>query len=152
VRIKNTRAFKAFKSLFVVKKMANTLDLFNAKLLEFASELSAAFPDQSDLQTLKSGVALAVSLAPDRPQRMFQQYVVDPFESPILKRDEQFFLASDIAGGESEDAVGIIQRVQSVWKNMSPEDKNNVWKFFHVLTALSNKISANRSVARAKAV
>lgn len=123
-----------------------TLDLFNAKLLEFASELSAAFPRQPDLHTLKSGVALAVSLAPDRPQRMFQKYVVDPFEAPILRRDEQFFLGSSFTSGEGDEATNIIQRVQSVWKSMSPDDKNNVWKFFHVLTALSNKISANRNV------
>lgn len=113
------------------------MDTFNAKMLEFVSDLANAFPTMPDFVTLKSALLFAINFSPDQPTILFQKFVVEPYFSQIQDRDERFFLENHFTAGPSD----IIERVRSVWHLMSKNDRTNVWNYLNILAFLSNKIT-----------
>lgn len=123
---------------------------FNAKLEEFIKELATAFPEIKDLRTLKTSFMLAKNMNSKLPQQLFKMYVSDKFGDQITARDEGFFLGHDyrdilndakssIIAGFDPSSVDIVGQLKSVWKDMSSDNKDAVWKYLTVLMYLSEK-------------
>ena len=132
-------------------------DSFNSKLEEFISELMATFPELSDLRALKTSFTFAKTMNIRLPQQMFKAHVADKFGAKIMSNDEGFFLDYDYrdviataqnALGDDNAAippmggVDIVGQLKSMWKDMSADNKDAVWRYLSVLIYLSGKCAA----------
>lgn len=122
---------------------AATTELFNAKLFEFVSDLGTAFPDVQDFKICKSALGMAMNLGPDKPHKIFHQFVVMPYEQHIMVQDEAFFLQQDFREVLADGDFDIVDRIRGVWKRMTDKDKENVWKYLQVLLVLDRKVRGN---------
>lgn len=117
------------------------LSKFNQTFKEFVNDLISLFPEDDDLQLYKTGIIASMMINDEFIVSGFEKYVVMPYGAKILQKDESFFVNHDymdIPGGHK--AMDFIQKIKGYWTNMSPENKEIVWKYFKVLVLLSNKI------------
>lgn len=123
---------------------------FNAKLEEFIKDLSSTFPEFSDLRTLRTSFILAKNMNAKLPQQLFKIYVEEKFGEQIMAKDEGFFMEHDYKEimddaksssipGFDPTSVDIVGQLKSIWKDMTKENKDVVWKYLTVLTYLSGK-------------
>lgn len=115
------------------------VEVFNGKFAELLDDLTALFGDDADLTLLRTGFAIARAAAKDSAWRVFREQVEIPFGKKVLKRDESFFLTFDVADGDA-NALAIVGRVRRAWKDMSPENKDAIWKYFALLVQISQRI------------
>ena len=120
------------------------VECFNAKIKEFARDLSCLFPDDADIAAMKSGVAMSVLVDEAKPARLFHQHVTVPHGARLLERDEQFFLTADESQvteeGDSAFGTSLIARLRTYWKEMGIENREVVWTYFKVLVLLSHNM------------
>ncbi len=114
-------------------------DLFNAKMQEFVRDLCSAFPDVEDFKLFRNALTLSLSFAPQKPQQMFDKFVVSHYAQYIMDRDEQFFLNHDFGHVVSDDDFDIVERIRNVWDRMDDGNKDIVWKYLRILLLLNNK-------------
>ena len=115
-------------------------DIFNAKLKEFASEMSRAFPAVDDLATLNNALELAIAFTPSKPCELFHAHVVEPYEQQILAQDEAFFIQGDPRERTSAYLpFDIVERIRALWSRMTSDDKETVWQYLQVLILLDRK-------------
>lgn len=128
--------------------MANKLmyyELFSDKADEFLKELVDNFPNFSnDFKRIRTGMMMLRNVDPKTPQRIFNDYVLNKYRDAILKKDESVFLDEtqfDIYSNRKEHWIEFIENLKLIWKNLSPDNKEIIWKYFHVLVVLTDKCS-----------
>lgn len=117
------------------------LEVWNGKFAELLEDLTVLFGDDPDLTLLRTGFAFARAASKDSAWRVFRDRVEIPFGRQVLAKDESFFLSSAV-GHDDADAMAIIGRVRSAWKDLSPENRDAVWKYFTLLVQISQRIAA----------
>lgn len=116
--------------------------LFNEKLNEFFTDIIAVFPDIKDFKTFKSGLSVLKNINVKSPQIIFNNHILNKFKEEIYKKDENFFLNEaeyDILSKETDYWLDFIKQIKNIWKTMSEENKEIVWKYLHILCILSDK-------------
>jgi len=120
------------------------VECFNAKIKEFARDLTSLFPNDADIAAVKSGVAMSVLVDEAKPARLFHQHVTVPHGARLLARDEEFFLTADESEvteeGDSAFGTSLIARLRTYWKEMGLENRAVVWSYFKVLVMLSHNM------------
>lgn len=116
-------------------------DLFNEKVDEFFKDLIVAFPSISEFKRFKSGLTMLRNVDPKSPQSIFNNYIVSKYRDAMLNKDEDVFLKTefDIHSRRKEYWLEFIHQLQSIWKTLNDENKEVIWKYFHVLIILSDK-------------
>lgn len=117
-------------------------DLFNQKLLEFAKELCEVFPDVGDFKKFRSGVLMLQNLEPKTLENIFNTYVKSRYKDKIMAKDQSFFLEHtefEIHSQRTDYWLGFIDQLKELWKSLSDENRDVIWKYFHVLIVLSDK-------------
>jgi hypothetical protein len=116
-------------------------DRFNENTEELIKDLMNAFPDAPDqFKYFKSGFYMVRNLDPKTPQRIFDTYVSDKYRDYILTKDEAFFLTHDIEVNSHKDYWDeFINYIKGIWRTLDVENKEIIWKYFHVLLVLSDK-------------
>lgn len=117
------------------------LKAFTTLLQNFVDELSNMFPDEKDLKVYSSYTASMIALNPRLVHKYFVQFVY-PFKNQIEKREEGFFLNKDYTEEIKEVGQGDMlqaMKLKQLWHVMSPESKDNTWKYFEGLIKLSEK-------------
>ena len=117
-------------------------ELFNAKADEFMKELGKSFPELKQISAFRSGFNLLKNLDVKKPQEVFNTYVYNEYKDYIVNKNEDFFLTNDVEiTTDSKDYwLDFIKTIRGVWKSLDDENKDVVWKYFHVLVALNEKI------------
>ena len=120
-------------------------DLFNAKAEEFIKELTTSFPDIKQFFSFKSGFTLLKNLDPKKPQEVFNVYVYNEYKSYIVERNEAFFLSNniDITSDRKDYWLEFIENIRGIWKTLDTDNKEVIWKYFHILVALNEKCVNN---------
>lgn len=118
------------------------LDKFNQTFREFADDVLKVFPHDDEFRMYNLALNAAVLLKPDIVINVFHEKVIVPFGDRILAKDETFFLNHeyDDVKNENEDASALIDKIKNYWVDMSPDDREVVWKYFRVLVHLGRKI------------
>lgn len=115
-------------------------DRFNEKTDEFIKDLMVAFPNVEQFKGFKSGFYMVKNLDPKTPQRIFETYVSSTYRDFILNKDESFFLSHEIELKSHKDYwLEFIDYIKEIWKTLDDENKDVIWKYFHVLLVLSDK-------------
>lgn len=122
----------------------HTYNMFNRKLTDMLEDLAECFPDITEFSMAISPPArLLLTLDPSQAQRIFQDYVVSPYEKHILSRDDVFLLSQEQFGPVGTlDTGDIVALIKRVWKEASNENKDAIWRHLHVLVLLSNRCMA----------
>lgn len=120
-------------------------DLFNAKAEEFIKELATSFPEVKQFGSFRSGFNFIKNMDVKKPLDIFNSYVYanTTYRDHILKRNEEFFLTTDLDITSSKEYwFEFIDQIRKLWKTLDDANKDVVWKYFHVLVALNEKCVA----------
>ena len=117
-------------------------NLFNEKMLEFARDLCNVFPNVGEFTRFRSGVLMLQNLEPKTLENIFRTYVLSKYKDQILEKDESFFLEHtefDIYSQRSDYWLSLIDQIKEMWKTLNDDNKEIIWKYFHVLIVISDK-------------
>ncbi len=117
-------------------------NLFNEKMLEFARDLCNVFPNVAEFTRFRSGVLMLQNLEPKTLENIFRTYVLSKYKDQILEKDESFFLEHtefDIYSQRSDYWLSLIDQIKEMWKTLDQDNKEIIWKYFHVLIVISDK-------------
>ena len=126
--------------------------LFNETADEFFKDLSEGFPAlpeydvlRSEFATLKLGFNVLKTCDEKKPQRVYKDYVLSQYRQRILDEDETFFLETneyDITSKRKDYWLDLIGKIKIAWTSMDEENKKIIWRYFKLLTYLSDKCDA----------
>lgn len=114
--------------------MANYVNMFNSKLLEFFDEMTI-YDHVVNFSALKTVTKTIIAVTPDSPQKMFRSSVTDKYGKQIIDRNEAFFLEETYKEADNT----LVSSVKSVWKSIDQKNKDIVWDYFNVLVYLDKK-------------
>ncbi len=118
-------------------------ELFNEKADEFLKELVDNFPEfGTDFKRIKTSMMMLRNVDVKAPQRIFNDYILKKYKDAILKKDENVFLEEtqfDIYSNRKEHWLEFIENIKMIWKDLSQDNKEIIWKYFHVLVVLTEK-------------
>jgi hypothetical protein len=130
--------------------MVNMHDLFNKKLAEFIDDLIYIYPTIDDFKVFRTTSFAASILDIKGPQVYFQLYVVEPYETKIMARDEQFFMRQTYDDDTNQN-LDIVAKLKNVWGTMLAQNKEIIWKYLQVLVYLSKQCTRGGANANANA-
>lgn len=118
-------------------------ELFNDKADEFLKDLIDNFPNFSaEFKRIKTCMMMLRNVDPKGPLRIFNDFVLKKYKDAILKKDESVFLEEtvfDIYSNRKEYWLEFIDNIKSLWKDLNDDNKEVIWKYFHVLVVLTEK-------------
>ena len=119
---------------------------FNDKCDEFCKDIISSFPNIDQFKHIRSGLTLVKNIDLKSPQHIFYKNIYKtPYKKYILDRNEQFFLSKNeftVSHSNNEKQEywdEFIENLRVIWSTLSEQDKDNVWKYFHILLILSEK-------------
>jgi hypothetical protein len=121
-----------------------TRKMFNNQLLNFTNIISERFPTVKELKVASTGLSTLNKINPKKPMEMFLLYTYK-YREQILNRDEHGLLTVDINSDlkehdiNNENSNQLIITLRNNWKDLSEEEKENIWKHFEVLIKLTDK-------------
>ena len=120
---------------------ANNLTMFNRKLIEFLNDLCLCCPEVGSFSMLSTAVGVGIKVDPTAAQKVFHSSVVDGYGDKIKNKDETFFLQHSYdEHATTYDLQVIVNNLKQVWKNLSNENKEAIWKHLQVLMVLSTRV------------
>lgn len=109
---------------------------FIQQLLNFVTEFYQTYPELVELKKAKAQLEVICSLNHTMVINTFMKYA-NEYEEKISNKDETFFMNfEDI---QNEDAMDIIKIIKDLWKDMTPNNKESVWKYLQVLIKIGKK-------------
>ena len=110
---------------------------FNKTIDTFLDQLIKILPEEKDIKIFQSQISVALMFNENKILESFIQFV-SPYKKQILGKDESFFLEDNIE--VEKDYMSKAIHLTDLWKNkLSTDNKEIVWKYFQVLTVLSEK-------------
>lgn len=116
----------------------NAKQLFNAKLQDFVSDLTEIHP-LPDLKVFKGLLELAIKMDAAVPPAMFHKCVAVPYGTCIKAKDEAFLASHSFDEVGQYTDLNIVNRLKTLWGDLSPDNKDAVWKHLQVLLVLSQR-------------
>lgn len=122
--------------------------LFNAKAEEFCKDLVSTFPEVNEFKRLKTALMLLTNIDERKPHEIFNRFMIDQFRDRILNKDETFFMnevhehshvIQHIPGADESQWDRIVDLLRSLWSSLTEDNKETIWKYFHVLIAVHDK-------------
>jgi uncharacterized protein YbbC (DUF1343 family) len=122
--------------------------LFNKNAEDFCRDLVMTFPEVSEFKQLKTALMLVKNIDERKPRYFFEKFLTDEIRSRILSKDETFFLTEvhnhkhivqDVEGVDESQWDTIVDMLRGLWQGLQEDNKEAIWKYFQVLTALSDK-------------
>ena len=122
--------------------------VFNMKVKEMARDLILVFPEDEDLRFLTSAMNIATMQDEHMMVSLFYTNVTKKYGQGILNRDETFFLEKDYEElSNSSWSMKLVEKLKFYWTKLDTENKEAMWKYMHVLVALSEKIDGPKDKA-----
>lgn len=122
--------------------------LFNTKAEEFCKDLVSSFPEVNEFKRLKTALLLLTNVDEKKPHEIFGKFMNEHFREKILKKDESFFMnefhehthvMQHIPGADESQWDRIVELLRSLWSGLNNDNKEIIWKYFHVLIAVHDK-------------
>ena len=119
---------------------------FNEKMLEFSKDLCDGFPTIAEFSRLRTGILLLQNVEPKTLERIFRTYVLTKYRNHLVNKDETFFLEHqefEISSSRTDYWLGLIAELKSIWLTLNDDNKNIIWKYFQIMTVLSDKCQSS---------
>lgn len=121
------------------------LDAFYTQFSQFISELSRAFPEDTDFPTYSAQLMLLKRVNPNLVIKEMMTHLL-PVKEIIRARDADYFLGGtppatlvELVSSESIDPV--LNKLRSYWKQMTPENQSVVWSYMNLLIEIAERYS-----------
>jgi hypothetical protein len=140
--------------IYTLSYMADKLvyvRLFNSKADEFCKDLVITFPEVNEFKQLKSALLLLKNLDEKKPREFFNKFLTTEIREKLIGRDESFFMnevhehvhiVQDIQGIDHSQWEDVVNLLRELWSGLNDSNKDTIWKYFHVLIAVSEKCNA----------
>jgi uncharacterized protein (UPF0332 family) len=122
--------------------------LFNKHADEFCRDLVSTFPEVSEFKQLKSALLLIKNLDERKPRDVFVKFLTSEIRDSVLNKDETFFLTevhnhkhiiNHVEDADASQWDNIVNMLRNLWETLDDTNKDSIWKYFHVLVAISDK-------------
>ena len=110
--------------------------LFKRKVAELLSKLQDRFPGR----LMFASVALSQA-DEDFMLREYVERVHKVYSEKIRAKDEQFFMTTD----NIDDPMNITALLRGLWGDMTPKDREVVWRYLDIFEKLACKANATAS-------
>jgi hypothetical protein len=115
------------------------MDAFFTQFHAFLGELARVFPQDEDFPTYDTALSLIQSMNPALVLSEFRKHV-NPFETMILEKNEDFFLKHDFSEFDPDNTMDpIIKKLKGYWEGMSEANKDAIWKYILLLVDISKR-------------
>jgi hypothetical protein len=127
--------------------MASKVALLNALYDQFGSfvaELKDMYPDDADF----AGFAMTLKMLRSTNPSILAKYIVEntvSFEDQIMSKNEDFFMNQSYDEYAESVNLSIFSKLKSYVANMTPESKENVWKYIQNIFRLAKVIHSQSS-------
>lgn len=126
--------------------MANLLTVFNEHFTEFINDIQSVFPQDPDILTAKNALSAIRKANPKLLVRIWNKYIVTPYQQQIADGDIEFFLNKDYSNDlsrndNSEKIMESIDRLRGPVKQMSKENQEKTMKYIQNLSKLARMIN-----------
>lgn len=119
------------------------LEKFNDTFREMIQDLVNVFPQDSELRMYKLGLEAVLFADRHVISKVFYNEIATPYGDKIKNQDESFFLEKDYQEfGHYENVGDIVRKLKGCWMELSDDNKEVIWKYFKVLSVLSQRIEA----------
>jgi hypothetical protein len=120
----------------------NFQTLFNDHFLEFVSAIQSVFPTDPDILTAKNSLLAIRKANPKLLIKIWNTYIIIPYQKQIDVGDLDFFLAKDysqdlVYAGNSSQIIDAINRLRGPVQQMNETEQKNVIKYIQNLSKLS---------------
>jgi len=120
--------------------------IFNQKVTEFMNDLILAYLEIEQFKSLKAALTLLKNISEKTPMQYFKQFILPKYGAQIKTRDEQFFLACNDYSGDIQQVAtrpeyweDFIDHLKSMWGTMSDDNKEAIWNYMTLLTAIAER-------------
>ena len=106
------------------------------QLTTFVKELSEMYPDDPDFGLFLTTIRMMRTANP----ALIMKYLADNvllYETPIMAKDEKFFLDYSFEAHAEDVDFDIIAKLKQYVAQMSPETKETVWKYVQNIARLT---------------
>ena len=125
----------------------NYLEKLNITLFELISDLVRVFPEDGDFRMYLLASKTALAFDETFLYSVLTKKVM-MYEDQIMKKDESFLLNFDIekqietsSEKTKEHVVNVIGKLRRIWTQVSPENREVIWKYFRTMVLLHRKIT-----------
>ena len=121
---------------------SNLVTVFNNHFTEFIDDIQSVFPDDPDVMTARNALLAIRKANPKLLNKIWLQYVYNPYKDYIDAGDINFFISKDYAYdlGSNEKADKImtaIDRLRKPVKEMAPENQAKTMKYIQNLSKIA---------------
>lgn len=126
----------------------NLLTVFNEHFTEFINDIQSVFPEDPDILTAKNALFAIRKANPKLLVRIWNKYIVTPYQQQIASGDIEFFLNKDYSqdlsrNDNSEKIMESIDRLRGPVKQMSKENQEKTMKYIQNLSKLARMINTD---------
>jgi hypothetical protein len=119
-------------------------DVFNKKLTEFLIDLeSVGITRVKEYPMLKMSLLALAHVDKSKPAKGFLKYVVGPYESQIVQRDDAFFMSQDFS---TVSDMAIVGAIKQIWTTLEDNNKDAIWRHVQLLTALCKRVTLSPQI------
>ena len=98
------------------------------QMTSFVTELSEMYPDDPDFSLFLTTLRMLKMSNPSMLAKYICENVAE-YETQIMEKNEDFFLAHDFEQYKEDINMDIFSKLKQYVKSMTPESKENVWKY-----------------------
>lgn len=120
----------------------NLLTAFNDHFVDFVTDVHNVFPEDRDVLTAKNSLLAIRKANPKLIVKIWNQFIVSKYRTPIEKGDISFFINKDYsqdleASQHSDKIMEAINRLRDPIRQMSEENRSKTMKYIQNLTKLA---------------
>jgi len=118
------------------------LTIFNNQFKELVEDIAFVFPDNKDVQKVKSAIGQVMMITPKMIYKGFKKHVVDSYRAEILAGDIKFFIDKDYKNevtklaGANNVILDKIDSLREPVRNMTTTDQAKVIKYMQNMLKL----------------
>ena len=121
------------------------LTIFNDQFMNMVKDVAKTFPDDKYLKSYPTVVRGLLSVNERILHDMVHTQFIEKYRDQLLNKDESFFLSNNYV--EFKDTTytedqrdSFITWMKNNWTSLNVDNKEVMWKYFHLLVALDTKI------------
>lgn len=124
--------------------MANPLKAFCDQLVAFMEDLAETYPEEKDLRTAATALAMMKKANPRMIHKIFMEEVHAEFAPHIRAENEEYILrrAKEIINSSYSDMNYALWIFDKHWSTMSAANKEHVWNYVKTLVLLAERVPA----------
>lgn len=120
----------------------SVLSAFNNIIINLIDDCILIFNNDVDFKVYKRALEVIIKYNPKKTLTVFKEYI-EMYRPYIQEKNEKFFLDNnfdEVKKYNNEEIFTVINKIKTYWGSLDSNNKEKVWKYFIILTTLSDKL------------